>query len=405
LPSLNRHAPDSGLPRAERSVNAVLVISNLEYGGAQRQVVEIANQLPSRGITVHVCSLSSYVPLASHLHARHDQLHVIQKHSKFDISIVPRLAVFLRRLQADVVHGFLFDANIAVRLAGSLARTRLVIDSERNSNYHLKRRHLLAYSLTKRMRHLCVANSQAGAEFNRRLTRMHTDRYRVVYNGVDVHRFCPADRSQARQLLGLGEDEYVVGMFASFKPQKNHAMALRAFARLASSLPRARLLLVGDELADGLHGSNMYKRKMLELIQELGIRARCHLLGNRTDVESIYPMCDVVVLPSLHEGTPNVALEAMACAVPVVATDVADNAHLIPNGKAGQIVAVGSADGLAETLIRMADNPGHSARMGAFARSWVSTEFSQQKMAERIANIYREGREFENQISNRDCLP
>jgi len=386
---LTRRAADPSGPSRARPLVAVLVISNLEYGGAQRQVVEIANALPRRGFTVHVCSLSGYVPLASHLHARRRQLHVIPKRWKFDATVVPRLAALLRRVHADVVHGFLFDADIAVRLAGSLARTPLVIDSERNAGYHLKRRQLLAYALTRRLRHLCVANSRAGAEFNSRVTWTAIDRYRVVYNGVDVDRFHPGHPSRARLALGLGDDAYVVGMFASFKPQKNHEMALRAFARLASCLATARFLLVGDELAGGMHGSSHYKRQVLALIDELGLRPRCVLPGNRIDVETLYPACDVVVLPSRFEGTPNVALEAMACGVPVVAAAVADNARVIPDGRAGRIVALDDVDGLATALADMAAHPEDTRRMGAFARQWVTTEFSCDTMATRIADIYR----------------
>jgi glycosyltransferase involved in cell wall biosynthesis len=385
---LNR-AESQPAPASVRPLTVVLVISNLEYGGAQRQVVEIANELSPRGFTVHVCSLSNYVPLASQLRAGRRQLHVIPKRWRFDISTVPRLATFLCRVRADVVHGFLFDAEIAVRLAGFFARTPLVIDSERNSDYPMKRLHLFAYAMTRRMRHLCVANSEAGARFNSRITATPIDRYRVVYNAVDVERFRPRDRQSSRRPLGLRDDEYVIGMFASFKPQKNHEMAFRAFARLASRRPVSRLLLVGDALAGGAHGSSHYKQTMLGLVAELGIGERCLMLGNRLDVETLYPACDVVVLPSVFEGTPNVALEAMACGVPVVATNVSDNARLIPDGQAGRIVALGDVEGLAATLADMGASPEESAHMGLFARQWVSSQFSHAKMSERIAEIYR----------------
>jgi glycosyltransferase involved in cell wall biosynthesis len=391
---VTRPVLDRATSSGDRPLNVVLVVSNLEYGGAQRQVVEIANELPHRGFDVRVCSLSTYVPLAAQLRARAEQLHIVPKHWKFDVSTVVRLAGFLRRVPADVVHGFLFDANVVVRLAGLLARTPLVIDSERNSDYRLKRRQLLAYALTNRMRHLCVANSHAGASFNSRLTGTPLDRYRVVYNGVDMERFRPGDRGRARHSIGIDEQAYVVGMFASFKPQKNHPMAFRAFARLTSRVPAARLLLVGDELAGGLHGSSDYKRAMVQLIVELGIEPRCLMLGNRSDVETVYPACDAVILPSRFEGTPNVALEAMACGVPVVATDVADNAQVIPHGRAGRIVALDDVDGLATALVDMASRPEETARMGAFARRWVRTEFSCETMAERMASVYRQREPF-----------
>src|SRR5262245_47304943 len=110
----------------------VMVISDLEFAGAQRQVVELANYIDSRQFDVHVCSLADYVPLAGALWDRDKRLHIIRKRGKFDLTVVWRLAHLLRQLQADIVHGFLFDAEIAARLAGRLARKPVVIGSERN---------------------------------------------------------------------------------------------------------------------------------------------------------------------------------------------------------------------------------------------------------------------------------
>ncbi|KAB2936749.1 MAG: glycosyltransferase, partial [Phycisphaerae bacterium] len=98
-----------------------LVISNLEYGGAQRQVIELANHLERGTFEVHVCSLSRYVPLAADLEDAAERLFVLTKRFKFDVSVIWRLAAWLRRIRADVVHSYLFDANIAARLAGRLA--------------------------------------------------------------------------------------------------------------------------------------------------------------------------------------------------------------------------------------------------------------------------------------------
>ncbi len=140
----------------------LLVISNLEYGGAQRQVVELANNMDPERFDVRVCSLSEYVPLAAELKCRDERLHVIRKRFKFDYSVVPRLARLLRLLRADVIHSYLFDADIAARPAGRKGRTPVVIGSGRNTNYHLKRRQLAAYRLTRGCVDLIIANSHAG---------------------------------------------------------------------------------------------------------------------------------------------------------------------------------------------------------------------------------------------------
>src|SRR5690349_14936653 len=131
--------------KSDSRLTVVQVISNLEYGGAQRQVIELANNMDADQFDVHVCSLSDYVPLVEDLHDAHHRLHVIHKRWKFDVMVVPQLARLLRDLKADVVHGYLFDAEIATRVAGRLARTPLIVGSERNTDYALKRRQLLVY--------------------------------------------------------------------------------------------------------------------------------------------------------------------------------------------------------------------------------------------------------------------
>jgi glycosyltransferase involved in cell wall biosynthesis len=366
----------------------VLTISNLEFGGAQRQVVELANHMDARSFDVHICSLSEYVPLAEGLKERSRRLHVIRKRWKFDITVVPRLARLLRRLKADIVQGYLFDAEIAARLAGRLAGTPLVVGSERNTNYHLKRRQLAVYRLTRSCVDLIVANSNAGAAFNSRVLGHAPSIYRIVHNGVDVERFVPREASAIRRELGILPDEPVVGMFASFKHQKNHPLFFSAARRLLETMPRARFLLVGDELYAGMHGSDEYKLRMSRLVDELGIRERCVFLSNRDDVERLYCACDVTVLPSLFEGTPNVALESMACGVPVIATDVSDNAYIIPDGTAGFLVPLDDVCAMTERIGQLLRDVARRREMGQNARRWVVEEFSTARLAAKTAEVY-----------------
>lgn len=374
----------------DRPIRVLFVISNLEYGGAQRQVVEIVNNLEPRRAVARVCSLSDYVPLAGDLRAR-DELHVVSKRFKFDATVVPRLARLLRAFRADVVHGVLFDAEIASRLAGGLARTPLVVGSERNTDYRLKRVQLAAYRVTRSLVHLVVANSRAGADFNQRVLGHDPGVYRVVHNGVNVERFAPRDGRDARAELGIADGEHVVGMFASFKEQKNHPLFFEAARRVLARRPRTRFLLVGEELFGGMHGSGEYRRRMDAMVETLGIRERCLFPGNRKDVERLYCACDVTVLPSLFEGTPNVLLESMACGVPVVATAVSDNAYVVPDGRVGYLTALGDPDGLADRVVRLLGDDAHRAGLGRNARAWIEEEFSSSRLARKMEAVYREG--------------
>jgi len=371
----------------------VLVIDNLEYGGAQRQVVELANHIDPSRFDIHICSLSEYVPLAERMVDSERRLHVITKRWKYDVTVVPRLAMLLHRLKADIVHGYLFAAEIAVRLAGRLARTPLIFGSERNTDHFLKRRQLLTYRLTRDCMDLLVANSHAGAQFDCRLLGYCPSQCRVIHNGVDTQRFRPHDEQALRRELGIDDQEFVVGMFASFKKQKNHQLLFRATRRVLQRLPQTRLLLVGDELHGGMYGSDNYKRDMDRLVDELAIRERCLFLGNRRDVERLYCVCDLTVLPSLFEGTPNVALESMACGVPVIATQVSDNELIIPDGRAGYLITLGDEIALTEKICQLLEDSSRRLQMGREARAWVEEQFSLARLVEKTARVYQDALE------------
>ena len=373
-----------------RKLVAVIVISDLEFGGAQRQVVELANHLDPLTCEVYVCSLANYVPLADSLKNREQRFRFILRRARFDFTVVFRLAKFLREVRADVVTSYLFDATIAARLAGWLARRPVVIDTERNTGYVLKKIEAVAFRLTRWCNDLTIANSRAGAAFNSRVLKQPMSIYRVVHNGVDTERFQPRDGSVLRAELNIAPDESIVGMFASFKPQKNHPLLLRAARRLLDNGFRFRLLLVGDELYKGMSNSVEYKQEVQKLIDGLNLRPHCIFAGNRKDVERFYNVCDLTALPSLFEGTPNVALESMASGVPVVATDVADNAYIVPDGRAGFVVELNDEAAMAERLGRLLTDHALRKTMSASARNWVLEEFSCARLAEKTLAIYRE---------------
>jgi len=388
-----------------RRICVVLVIDDLEYGGAQRQVIELANNMDRDCFDVHVCTLSNYVPLGRQLRDSERRLHTVVKRNKVDFTVVPRLARLLKSLNADIVQSYLFSADIASRLAGRLAGTKLVIGSERNANYSPKRRNILAYKLTRRCVDLTIANSRSGAQFNSKTFGQPACDYRVVYNGVDTERFRPRNRMELRKELGIGDAKRVIGVFASFKPQKNHAMLLQAFKKVLESFPDAQLLLVGNRLYGNMMGTSDYNCRMEKLIDELRIRHQCTFLGNRDDVEVIYSACDITVLSSLYEGTPNVLLESMACGIPVVATDVCDNSYVVKEGETGFLVEVGDVEGMANSIKMLLGNDTLRQEMGRKANDWAVREFSIEQLVRKTETVYLEALARKRSKCRQEPLP
>lgn len=368
----------------------MVVVSNLEYGGAQRQIVELVNNMDPDRYLVRIVSLSDYLPLQKQLRPGID-VDVVYKKSRFDFTVAFKLARLIRQFNIDVIHSYLFDAEIAARLAGLLSfRRPVVIGSERNTDYALKRVQLVAYKLTKKLVDAVIANSRAGASFNAETLGQPESLYRVIHNGVDTNKFKPQDRAMARQPLGLTEDDVAIGVFASFKAQKNHPFLFEAILPILDRYPRLRLVLVGDMLFQGMHGSDDYHAGVMKMIETTRLAGHCVLLGNRDDIQDVYPACDFTVLPSLFEGTPNVLLESMACGVPVVATNVSDNAIIVEHDRTGLLVDSGDVAGLRSALTLMLDNEEKRIVLGKNARERMVSAFSSAKLAEKTMAVYDE---------------
>jgi len=374
-----------------RPLRLCLLIGSLEFGGAERQVVEMARNFDRNSVVPVICTLSDKIPLVENDPETLKIVTTIRKHGRFDFTVVARLAAYLRRNRIDVVHAFLFDCEIAARLAAPLAGWPVVIASERNADYVRPRLHQWAQRITSPLFDVMVANSTAGARFNMRTLGLDKSRFRVVYNGVDTHRFqpdCDAG-NRFRSKFGFGPEVQVIGMVGSFKRQKDHGTFLRMAAKVLESQPQCRFIIAGDVVSDN-PDSEGYAAEIQALALDLKIADRCLFIGNQLDVVSFYNACDFTVLLSRREGTPNVALESMACGKPVIVTDISDNSLIIPNGKTGYVVPPGAWNEAASHSLDLLSNPELLRQMGQNAREHVCHEFTPSKAAKKLAGIYRE---------------
>jgi glycosyltransferase involved in cell wall biosynthesis len=383
--------PPSDLPPPSGPLRVCLLISSLEFGGAERQVIEMTRIFDRTHIDPIICTLSEKIPLVENDPDIRALVHTIEKRSRFDLTTIPRLAGFLRRQRVDVLHAFMFDSEIAARLAAPLAGVGVVIASERNSDYVRPRFQQLVQRLTSPLFDVMVANSHAGARLNREVLGLDESRLRVVHNGVDTQRFKPDSATGAafRARIGISPDEPVIGMVGSFKRQKDHATFLRMAAKLLETRPDCRFLIAGDVIA-GSADSPVYAAEILELATALNLGERCLFIGNQQDIPGFYNACNLTALLSLREGTPNVALESMACGRPVIASDIADNALIIPDGEVGHIVPTRAWVEAASHAGRLLGDSARLHRMGAAARDHVCREYTPARAAGKLAMIYQD---------------
>lgn len=359
----------------------VFVISHLIYGGAETQMIGLSRELARMGHAVAIYTLNRHNPRAGELEGSGVQLVADQKRMKLDPAVLLRLRKFLREFRADVVHSFLFDADVYARIAG----VRLgipVFNSERNDDYRLNRLQRLIHRPTRHLAHAVIANSHSGARFARKLFGFEAGRVHCVWNGVDLARFDQRVKSCVQDYRAefFGDAPVKLAcLVGSIKPQKDYLLALQVAEALLRGHPDWRVLFVGDQLTN----TGEYKSGVMAAYQGLECRERIRFAGLRKDVAEIMSQCDVVFSTSRHEGFPNVVLEAMSVGTPVVSTAYSDIEQILPCS--WQVIPGRDADNMAQAIVRAASE---HAEVAAMQRRWVETHATMAVSAQRLLNNY-----------------
>lgn len=365
----------------------MLVISGLGLGGAERQIIYLANGLVEKGFEVVLVSMVRHVPLAPGLNPG-VQLQVCDS-IKFRFTSMFFLIRNILKHKPDICQSFLLINDIAVRLGRVFRPQMKVISSERNSNYTMKSWHKWMLRLTNPLVDACISNSIAGKTFHRTTTWLADSRYHVVPNGIDTERFQPGESADLHREHNIPEERRLVGMVASFKPQKNHIFLLRAaLTFMTRQIHGIHFIFIGDEIKNVNNQSSEQKERVRDFVNENRLSSICQFIGTVEEMEKIYNGLDVLVLPSRHEGFPNVVLEAMSCAKPVIVTDVADNRHLVRDGVDGYVVPLDDVDALADRISRLHTNVELARSMGQNARRRILDSYSIDKMVDRTIGVY-----------------
>ena len=360
-------------------------ITELETGGAERCLVELATRLDRRRFEPVVYCLGprpagNPTTLADKLEAAGITVHCFGARR---VAALPTLFSRLRRrMKQDaphIVQTFLFHANVLGALAARRAGVKRVVTgirvAEKSATWH---RVLARWGDRWVDRHVCV--SQSVRDFSSARGCLPIDKLVVIPNGVDVARFARAKPASSAS-LGRTGNRRLIACLGRLDPQKGVAWLLEAMPRVFVEVPGLELVLVGDGPLRG---------RLETLAAQLGIADRVLFAGYRDDVPEILAASELVVLASRWEGMPNAVLEAMASGRPVVATDVGGLSEMVEDGISGFLAPAGDPPALARAIIRLADDRMLRERMGETARCWALERFSEQQMHSKYCQLYED---------------
>ena len=209
-------------------------------------------------------------------------------------------------------------------------------------------------------------------------------RLAAIPNTVDVNRFTPEGRDDAVARKRWREGaEHVVVTVGHLSEVKGYPTFLRAAAQIRAAMPGCRFLAVGGETLEPGYGE-----RLRQMADGLGLVDAVQFLGWRTDVPEILRSADVMVLASLAEGLPLAVLEAMACGLPVVATDVNGTPEAVLDGETGFLVRPNDPETLALKVAALLSDSVLRDNMGAAGRRHVEDNFTLTQFLQRVQGLY-----------------
>lgn len=326
-------------------MNVILFVRSIGCGGAERQLVLLANELSVK----HTVTVLTFYEDEGFFSIRANprvRLVSLSKKSRWDIvPFVKRFLSEIRKTKPDVIYAFMNTASIVALFARVVAGRPKVVWGIRSSNMDLSRYGFLP-SILRRLEcymsgwaDLAISNSEAGKQ------QALNDGYRipitVIPNGIDTGAFVfnETARYRLRRELGIQDSEYIIGMVARHDPMKGYEVLLDAIAVYLGSNQNTRFLLVGD-------GTAAYTDHLKEKAEKLGIADRIIWMGKVNTVTDCYSAIDVLTSASIYgEGFSNSVGEAMSCGLMCVVTDVGDSSLIV--GSTGFIVPASSPSELA----------------------------------------------------------
>ena len=328
--------------RAHAPPRIAYVITDLDVGGVPLHLRRLAIEMRSRGFEITVVSLATPGPVGNLLRDEGLDVRSCEARNRWDVRVLPRLAAVLRDINPDVVHSFLFHANVATRWAAArigYPSNRVLCEIQ---TVEIERPwHLWVDRCTHEACRYTIGNSPSVIEHLHQRAAIPRERLRLIRGGIDTE---PLNRAQPvdRSTLGLTSYDKMILWVGRLDPVKGLTYLLDAFAQL-DQRPRAHLCLAGD---------GPLRERLERHANHLALHDRIHWLGPRHDVPGLLKTCDVFAFPSRTEGLPNALLEAMAAACPIVTTDVPGCRDLIRHKDTGLLVPYGDTHALA-TAIRL----------------------------------------------------
>jgi glycosyltransferase involved in cell wall biosynthesis len=363
----------------KRPVKDILFVTvGYTLGGSENMIARIAPRLVMRGYKVRVLAFKSWGAVSDELKDSEVECIALHGKGKFDLRVLWRYFLYLRKAPPDLIIGFLYRAYIPTRIFGFLLGIPN-ISSVRDVQRWMNSFHIFLERITANFSTTIYSCSNAVTRFLIQKLGIKREKVDTIPNGIDVDSFSiKINKEKKIRELGLNSNLKIVGTVCRLhEPKKGVKILLEATKKLQKK-NAFQLLIVGT-------GKDEKKLRLMAKREKINAR----FLGERDDVPEILQIMDIFVLASIYEGFPVVVLEAMAAGLPIVASRVGGLKEAVLDGKTGLLVEPGNPDMLAEKIELLLGNDIKCRKFGKAGFNRVKEYFSLEKTVDGIESLWK----------------
>lgn len=364
---------------SNRRIKIVHLVTSLEVGGAQHNMLLGLPRLDPEKYEHILISIMDRMQMEQQFKEQGIEVHSLGLNRKIDLAVALRLRSLLKKLRPDILHTYLIHGNVLGRIVGRLVGVPIIIGSELTIGQAGTLGKLLT-KLTNPLTNAVEVNSETVGKAVVADLGVPKEKIEVIFPGLDLDAFSgTANRINIRSEIGVSDDQHLVLFVGRLRPVKGPEYGIKAFAVAVSKNPNLHLVLVGEG----------EQRSFLEnFTTELGIEEKTTFLGARKDLPDVLSAADSILMPSLTEGFPRVANEAMAASKPIVATRVGGIPEAIIDGVTGLLVESKDIDAMSDAIIRVSSDTELQQHLGNTARQHAEVHYSAASYVSRLDEMY-----------------
>jgi glycosyltransferase involved in cell wall biosynthesis len=362
--------------KAKKSWRIVHSESSPGWGGQERRIMAELTGFRRRGSQVWLLAPPQSQILQRAAATQLDVKALSMAKWRFPLSVL-EAARWLRRVRAEVLNTHSSRDGWLAGLAGRLAGVPLIIRT-RHFDVPIPNRWLSRQVYLFLADHLLTTSPKITAHFQE-FFQLPPERITTLPTGIDVERFAPSGPKADLPAPPEQRQWPRLGIVAILRRAKGHAILLEAVNQLRNSGFQVRCFIVGD---------GPQQKSLERMVRDLGLSRQVVFTGYREDMAEVLRALDLLVIPSLHEGVPQIALQALACQVPIIASNVGGIPVVVQAGRTGRLVPPGDPGALAKAIREVFANPEATRAMYVEGRRLVEANYSLPTMLDRLEELY-----------------